>query len=274
MQDTKDSVIYEWFGGAAFLGMQAENQPESNHVLSPEMRKAYGSHLLPADNREPQPILHNREDWIFPLLLIMFTIVAWIRIFHFRGIQFLVKSFIANKPSNQTMLDENLLMKRAAVFLNVLFILSLTLFIDRAMNVVHAGYPGRSTGLMGFGELLLIISALYLVKAAVVKASGFVFELNKVASDYLFNSFLWLKWLGIFLLPLLVLLVYMPAGIDKLLIYIGLLVATLLFAFRLIRGYQVVGTAAGFSRLHMILYLCTLEILPLVVILKLFVSSN
>jgi hypothetical protein len=70
------------------------------------------------------------------------------------------------------------------------------------------------------------------------------------------------------LFPFIVLMAYNPAVGGSWLMTISLLFIGLLYIFRLLRGLQIGLATPGFSLLYLFLYLCTLELAPMLVLLR------
>ncbi|MCB9446754.1 MAG: DUF4271 domain-containing protein [Flavobacteriales bacterium] len=228
--------------------------------------------MLPPTHEIPLAGNSLREDWWFPVIFLLVIIVAWVRAFHQKGVRFLINTFVTTRGTHQSMLDENVMMKKASVFLNLLFAFSMSMFMYLVLwdGTIHiAGWQG---GFRGFIQILSILAAVYVLKLAVIRLIGWVFDIRQASQDYAFNVFLWQKGIGVLLLPLVVLMAYLPLKNYNLLVYIGLSIVLILWVVRVFRGYQVAGSVFGFSRFHLILYLCTLEILPLIVGLRLFLK--
>jgi len=91
------------------------------------------------------------------------------------------------------------------------------------------------------------------------------FKNTETAKEYIQNILIYNLVLGILLLPLLLLIVY---TYHELFLYIaGGLVLIMIFL-RFMRGVAIGLSDPKFSLFHLFLYLCTLEILPLVVAAK------
>ena len=100
--------------------------------------------------------------------------------------------------------------------------------------------------------------------------SGFVFQMQKEVSDYVVTLFLFCNTLGLFMMPIVICLAFARKVNPRLFIVAGgIILATFLCA-RLVRGLIIGINSVRVSRFYLFLYLCTLEILPLVVLLKLF----
>ena len=124
----------------------------------------------------------------------------------------------------------------------------------------------------GFIYFFLIVSGsillTYSIKMILIRTIGFVFKTREKFSEYLFNTFLINKILGMALLPIVICLAFIPQT-EPVLIKIGILLFASTYVYRLIRGLIIGSSNANFSRFYLFLYLCTLEIFP-----QLFLSKS
>jgi len=80
------------------------------------------------------------------------------------------------------------------------------------------------------------------------------------AKEYIQNILIYNLVLGILLLPLLLLIIY---TYHELFLFIAGGLAIFILGLRFIRGIAIGLSDSKFSLIHLFLYLCTLEILPL-----------
>jgi hypothetical protein len=92
-----------------------------------------------------------------------------------------------------------------------------------------------------------------------------VFKTDSSTFIFLQNVLVFCFITGLIALPLLILMVFLNSGLF---FYINLSIISILYLFRLMRGFFIGISLKKFSRLFLFVYLCTLEILPLVVVLK------
>ncbi|MCK5838367.1 MAG: DUF4271 domain-containing protein, partial [Bacteroidales bacterium] len=103
------------------------------------------------------------------------------------------------------------------------------------------------------------------IKLLIIRATGLLFNTRNASSKYIINAFVFNLNLGIFLLPVIIIMAYSP--INEV-IYLGIGFLTVIFAYKLFRGVLIGITYTNFSQIYIILYLCTVEILPTLIITK------
>lgn len=98
---------------------------------------------------------------------------------------------------------------------------------------------------------------------------GWAFQSREAMNTYSFNVTLFNRVLGVALLPFIVILALGGGLLSQLCLIIALLIVLLLYIFRFVRSRQVFRYFLQLSKFHFILYLCTAEIIPFAVIVKL-----
>ena len=211
------------------------------------------------------------EYWMLAAFLVILIILAYVRVAYTRRLYRLFSSLVRIQILRQVMREELVFSHRVSVFLFINFALVMGLILFGADKF----YEWNFTEAEGW-ELYLIFVALvaggYLLKLI------FNFILRKILHDkglvkeYLFEVFLVNKALGVIFLPFAIAICFINIGsLNILFIIIGILFL-LFILFRLYQGL-VMSLSYSVSRVYIILYLCTLEILPFLVIWKLFGSK-
>jgi hypothetical protein len=167
---------------------------------------------------------------------------------------------------------------RASIILIGQFFLIVSLFIYTALTFFQVDIiPGSGFGL--YLKILFIIILMYLVKALTITLIKLISDGDFGLTEYNFMVFLTNKFLGLVLLPLLILASVWPthvvtsvgdvelSKVTFIIICVGLTLIALNF---LIRNGRAVGFALSTKVrfIYIILYLCTLEFLPLALLVK------
>lgn len=108
----------------------------------------------------------------------------------------------------------------------------------------------------------------YLIKFVVLKFTSWIFNMQEAADTYVFIVFLVNKLLGIFLLPLLVLMAFSISSWENALITISYTLIFGFFAYRFIISFSPVRREVKVSQFHFFMYLCAFEIIPLLLVYK------
>lgn len=116
-----------------------------------------------------------------------------------------------------------------------------------------------------FGYIAVGLTVFSLLKLLLVRLSGFLFATGDMAQKQQFIYFNSYNAIGVILLPLLFILLILG---GKGWLYFILFVIACLFLYRWIQIVIIGMQQSRFNTFHLILYLCTLEIMPLVILLK------
>lgn len=113
------------------------------------------------------------------------------------------------------------------------------------------------------------LASIYMIKYMGLKFSGWIFQSKEAADSYIFIVFIINKIIGIFLLPVIVILAFTQGNIYKLGITFSFIGIAALLIYRIILTYAAVRNQVKVSPFHFILYILAFEILPLLIIYKL-----
>jgi hypothetical protein len=153
------------------------------------------------------------------------------------------------------------------------FILYIVFFINAGIFVFLAlRYYGYKIAESNLGTLLLCmggIAGFYVFKHILLGIVRFVFPIDKEVSRYNFTVMIFNIIAGIALAPLILFAAYASAGITGFIIKftIALLIGTIIF--RGLRGLFIANRFFAWHKFHFFLYLCTVELAPLLVTIKL-----
>lgn len=217
---------------------------------------------------EPERKAQGKELLFYVLTGLVATLAA-IRLIFPKYIKNLFLLFmqtsIRQKQTREQLLQNNM----ASVLLNILFVLSAGLYTT--LLIQHKHWVDIS-----FYQLLLycltILSITYLGKFLFLAFSGWVFNVPEATNTYTFIVFLVNKVLGIVLIPFVLVITFSPLSIKQIAITISAGATLLLFLYRYLISFGVIRTNLKVSAFHFFLYLCAVELLPLLLIYKLLVN--
>jgi len=235
----------------------------------------FDNHLLNPVSFQPEEKFSGNTDWILGVLISVFLILAWVRVNHSKRLRQIIKAFQSNHYVNLIIRENDSLMQRASIALNAVYILVAPIFIYQlGLYYGWTFIPTSQDG--GFIYFFLIVSGsillVYSIKTIFLWIIGFVFKDREKFTEYLFNTFLINKILGMALLPIVICLAFIPQT-ELVLIKIGIFLFVSTYVYRLIRGLIIGSSNTNFSMFYLFLYLCTLEILPTIVFIKIFIIN-
>jgi hypothetical protein len=119
---------------------------------------------------------------------------------------------------------------------------------------------------------VLILSLVYMGKFCIIKFLGWISGTLEAADSYIFIVFLINKIVGILLIPVVILLAFSPVSWQLSIIYISLSISGLLFLSRYVRSYELLRRKIIIGRLHFLVYIMAIEVLPILILVKTFMK--
>lgn len=234
-------------------------------VLQPSF---FQNHSLQAIQTEPVNNKANNPDWFSIILIILVIAFTYIKFNYDRIFKQLLNAFLSTNASNQIIREENVMVQRASIILSSIFYLAGGLFLYQLADYYSWSLMGISHEFSRFLVFSLILAFVSPLKMIVLKILGFIFDSDKLTSSYSFNIFLINNILGLVLIPLITIFAYFPYQSGSTILHSGIVIVSLAFLYRLIKGYSIWQSSGHFPVLYFILYLCSLEIAPILVLLK------
>ncbi|MHC1776174.1 MAG: DUF4271 domain-containing protein [Lentimicrobium sp.] len=214
---------------------------------------------------KPEVRVARENDWLTALFMVCLILITWIRYYNFRRIKQLFKAVMARHNVNQLIRDGNLVEERITPGLVIIYISCLAVIIfELGLNT----FIGR-TGLTKPWQLFIIIfagiSTLWFIKLFTIKFTGIIFRTKQDTSELILTNLIFNGASGVVIFPFVVAGFY--SG-NLILIKIAAAILLTGMAFRFFRSLLIGLSAQTFSVIYLFLYLCTLEILPLLILYR------
>lgn len=210
-------------------------------------------------------------QYVFSIFILSLIALAWIRARQRTQLSLLVGGFYSNKILRQTMREEYLLSGTSSLLLGLNFLLMGGMLVILTAQLGSAKLSGSDTFyLLLFGALAWLM--IYAIKLIVITLSKMLFGIPELFQEYRFHVILFGQNLGLVWLPLLIFAAYLPTGCQYFVLIVAWVIGALFLLWRLGRTF-ILSLSLGVSPFYLFLYLCTLEILPLIVLFKVLVGQ-
>lgn len=161
--------------------------------------------------------------------------------------------------------------KQLSVLLNIVFVL-VTAFLLYKLNSIFGNILKDNSSFIQYAFFVILVLLVYTAKFIVLSFIGFVTDTTALVQEYMLNSFIINQSIGVVLLP--VMIIAELTSINSVwLVFPSLLFIVLGYVWRLYRGFLFSGVNNGIGFLQLFVYLCALEILPLLVLIKFLVVN-
>ncbi len=226
--------------------------------------------ILSHDTTNIQPAKRDliSNDWLLGLFIFILLLILWIKIFYKKYFSLLFGSLLSYQLSLKLLREKNIMTRRVSLVLNFIYSIVLAVFLLRILEFYEIKIFKFNT----FETLLLLINLIIiisLIRLFILNLVGIVFNSAQIFNEYIHNNYIINKNLGLFLFPLLIMQVYITEKIKIIFIITGISLIIISYVIRLYRGFQIIIKKDIFL-FYLILYLCTLEILPVLLGYKLF----
>ena len=219
--------------------------------------------------RQPEVILPVVEkkaflgDWSVILIIIMLSIIASVKVTSEKYLYHLFYSIFNAQTASRLFRERVVNILHPAVRLEILFYLSTGLFI---LQIEKYYLGSKNVSEIVFFILNSLVVFIYVnAKYLLYVLNGFLFKVQMEVSEYVFYSKSGNKIMGLFLFPIAVLLFFSDGIWHEFLLLSGLFTIIFFSGISLFKGIKIIAQK-DFSIYYMIIYLCTLEILPLLIV--------
>jgi hypothetical protein len=229
---------------------------------------------LIAQNRSIQAIvkyfsgneLHKGQVWILGIIAFLLVLFAILKNTFAKQLSVVIQSFYSNRALTNLNKEENLLTSWSFLLLFIQFGFTIGMFFYLVAQ--YKGIPDVKDGFKFFFVISVATIVLYLLKILILRLIGTIFNIQKPLNEYV--SILYLSYFNASLLfiPLVISFALSPLKYGSVYIALGITLLVLIFAFQFVRAGINILSQYRFPKVYLILYFCTLEICPILILIK------
>jgi len=248
------------------LNQQQDKALFKGKIVRTEKSIFTGSEIKAVDLK-PRLINDNTFSWLTGILILSFIFYTITQFLYAKRLKQIINATFARRYVNQLVREGGIFRERVTIGLLFIYFSTATITIFQGLRFVlklDLIYPELT-----FCAIFLGLFAFWFLKVVIIKFLGNVFKTHDSAYEYNITSLINCEFIGLILLPLSFPIVYQNSELFS---KIGLVIILAGLAINFIRGFIVGINNTKFSLFYLILYLCTLEILPLVVVAKIFIN--
>lgn len=241
-------------------GRKLKNQNRNNQKKGiQEVLNELFKNNTQSDSRYPQ--------WLIFFLLAIFSYMSILLSIFPKSIKLFFHAFLSNAAARNIQREYQSLLKLENFACYLLFAAAMGAFCFMLPQALS-----EDSGFNSVGALLMSIAGIalvYFLKHMQLNLITFIFPFGQEVQFYNFAVANTNKVLAFLLPPILFILVYIPASIQLSSLYIILSFLGLIYLYRSISGIISAGSLILFYKFHFIVYLCAVEIAPILISLKL-----
>jgi hypothetical protein len=201
----------------------------------------------------------SHEVWVTLVLFFCLLLFVYVRITNPKKIPSLIPAFFSGSATEEKTITPD------SVALFFVFICSVTLLVMQAFR-----FHNVQTRLTHFEQFLvigLVLFAYYILKTIALYICGVIFRVQADARDYISEIYASSHLAAIGLLPAIIVLTFVNNINEDIFEKVILALIALLFLYRTIKMF-ILMMNRGLSVIYLFLYLCALEIIPLVLLFE------
>lgn len=208
----------------------------------------------------------KEKDGLFYLLTALLLLFAFLNRLFPKYFNDLYRLFFRT-TLNQSQIREQLIQSPLpSLLLNVFFVITGGLYLDFIFRHYQLNFVDDFWLL--FFYCCLGLTVIYLIKFSGLKTFGWLFNASEAADSYIFIVFVINKMIGIFLLPVVILLAFTGGSIYSITLTLSYCGIGAFLIYRFILTYIAVRNQISINPFHFFLYLFAFEIAPLLIIYK------
>ncbi|WP_113663989.1 DUF4271 domain-containing protein [Pedobacter nanyangensis] len=212
-------------------------------------------------------LLPKGDVWVLGIIGFLLVLFAILKNAFGKQLSSVVQSFYSNRALTNLNKEDNLVTSWSFLLLFIQFGFTIGMFFYLAAQ--YQNLPAANQGGFSFFVSISIgVIFLYLLKIVCLRFVGFVFDVQRPLHQYI--SILYLSYFNTSLLfiPIIIAFALSAKKYGANYIVLGISALVLIFVFQFIRAAINILSQYRFPKLYLFLYFCTLEICPILILIK------
>lgn len=207
-----------------------------------------------------------RSEWIFTLLIIPVLLYLFVSMYEKYSLIRIIKIVFSNKFAHTSFRNVNPGVQIFQMLLGLLSFISISTFLlltELHFNIIFFDLEPVFLWIFNLALISLVVTLRFII----INIIGFISNTKETFKEYFFNISRSYKLIGILMMIMNFFIVYLVIVPDIWFIYLSFLLITIIMIFRVIRLIYIF-LLNRLSLYYMILYLCALEIFPVLIIIR------
>jgi hypothetical protein len=264
-QITPDTVAQKNAGFQDAAPSKNEGDPNPRHEVKTSETFLTRERESPV-HFNPQPLTPVHDEWQILALSLSLLAIAFVRITgknFFKNIQ---SGFVSRPIFNQLFRDGLLIPAQARPVLLISYATVFTVLLFQInQRYPFLAFTAHSSETINILKVFLLLVVWEITRFLTINLLGFVFKTGMIARTYIATHIFYNSIATFLLLPLLLFSIYSTTPI---ILWIAIGSYILLFVIRFFRSLLLASELKSYSFYQIILYLCTLEIVPVFILIK------
>lgn len=215
--------------------------------------------------------LQPKEEFIFYILFFLLVLLAFIRLNYYKYLKKLSEAFFNINIAYQFYEDYNHDNPARNVILFIMTTLSISVSIYLLLQWGGI-FAELSSSVVGLLYCFVVAVGFLLVRRLLLKSFALIFPVKKTLEFYLFNQSIFNVFLGILLVPFAIILAFSNNVLSYFTVVSIIFIVLIKLLLMAYRGLNIGKPYLELYKFHFILYICTFEIVPLLILYKIISS--
>jgi len=207
------------------------------------------------------------KEMLFYVVIALLMLFAFLKLGFAKYFNDLFRVFFRTTLKQRQIKEQLIQTPLPSLIFNAFFVASGGLYANLVLH--HYGFTPVDNFWLQYLYCCLGLTIIYFVKYVGLKICGWLFNMQQAADSYIFIVFIINKIIGISVLPFLALLSFTDGTMYVVSLVVSWCLIGGLFLYRFILGYATIRNEVRFNLFHFFLYLCAVEIAPLLLIYRL-----
>lgn len=211
-------------------------------------------------------LLPKGDIWVLAIVAFLIVLFSVLKNSFSKQLTAIVQSFFSNRALVNLNKEDNLFTSWPFLLLFVQFGFTIGMFFYLVAQ--YQQLQDVTKGFQFYLTISVLIIALYTLKIILLRLLGYIFNVQKPVNEYI--SILYLSYFNASLLfiPLVIAFALSPLKYGTFYIAIATILLAIIFVFQFIRAGINILSHYRFSKVYLFLYFCTLEICPILILIK------
>jgi hypothetical protein len=210
------------------------------------------------------------KDWLSFLLIGIIILFAFVNTGHGKIVLSIFQAYWSNRLISQFNRDDNFFKLRTSAFFLLIFLFVLSLLIFNASPFYATAIKFKGIAL--YARIFFLVTSYYLLKYLLLKMAASLFAIKKIIAAHLsimaISNFVYVMAI----LPILLFYQFLPKAAHQNLIYLMIFLWVLNAIYKYLRSGAYVSSNFRFPKFYLFIYLCSLELMPLLFIYKIIMG--
>ena len=265
---------------------QAVSPPADTNVVNVDTSNVASVHQAVAPIKPPRDTVRAESrvtmpekvrkkwlpEWLFWVMLAQLALIVFVRAQYYREFNEVFTVFVNNALTQQLYRETQVGGLRMGYFLlNFNFIISLGTWAYLVFKFIGpgVGHPDIYVLPIAVG----LVGVLLITRFAALRMATWLLKSSKEIGLFNFTDLQLFRATGLLLFPVNAFLAYAPHHQRVYFLWFSMVVLVTFILFRALRGFEIGRTRLSSNVFHFLVYICALEIAPLLVGIRLFLNT-